>query len=277
MSSSKPDTLDFRVYVTFPRSRKTRALRQRLGSDAVLSLLQLWAFARAERPTGVLKGLSAEAIAAESDWSGDAREYVEALVEVGFLDTLEDGTYALHNWKVRQPYSSSSPKRQAHARKAAQARWARRDAPSTPEQSAEHQGAVHGASSSNAPSYPSDPSTPTRGERARLSAARAPSPPAPPPEVASAEKPDPPHLEGLVNERGTRMTPEQEEARIVELRSQMRVILGEDAPSPSDQDGPRRGSGSLPRPGREDNPEPHAQRARALHEKSAPVKESQHE
>lgn len=123
MPKTDPENIDIRLYCTMLRGRKARALRRRLGADAVLSLLQLWCFARLERPSGALYGLDSEAVATEADWSGDPVDFVNALVELRWLDMLDDRTLMLHNWTVRQPYSASSSARRKRARKAASARW----------------------------------------------------------------------------------------------------------------------------------------------------------
>ena len=119
---------DFRVHVSFRNSRKRRRLKRKLGSDGVLALIDLWAYAAQERPDGLLFGLDADDIADELGWDGDAQCLVDALVSCGLLDVTDNGDYALHDWAERQPWVSSSNARTEGAKKAAHERWASKGA-----------------------------------------------------------------------------------------------------------------------------------------------------
>jgi hypothetical protein len=77
---------DFRVSVDFFAHHKAKKLRKRLGSGALLSLLQLWAYAAKIRTDGNLTGMSAEDIELAAEWEGDDGAFAHALEEVGFLD-----------------------------------------------------------------------------------------------------------------------------------------------------------------------------------------------
>ena len=117
---------DIRIEISFRGHRKRRKLQALLGAGATGHLIDLWVGSAISRPNGVLDGYDALDIAMEAGWSGDPREFVEALVEVGFLDVLESGTYALHDWGAHQPFVVQSKEREARASKAANARWSRR-------------------------------------------------------------------------------------------------------------------------------------------------------
>lgn len=88
---------DFRVAVDFFTHHKARKLKKRLGAAAVLSLLQLWAYAAKLRTDGNLSGMSVEDIELAAEWDGDEGAFSAALLDVGFLDQGEDG-YSLHDW-----------------------------------------------------------------------------------------------------------------------------------------------------------------------------------
>ncbi|MDS4030776.1 MAG: hypothetical protein RKO66_11975 [Candidatus Contendobacter sp.] len=105
---------------------KVIKLKRRLGSDAVLSLFTLWAWAEQERPDGILSDLDEEDIAIAADWDGDDRFFVTALIELRLLD-WDGKTLVLSHWpgsRTGQP--TQEPQDQARieqARNAARARW----------------------------------------------------------------------------------------------------------------------------------------------------------
>ena len=114
---------DIRISISFRGHRKRRKLRAILGPDATDYLLDLWIGAAVSRPEGILHDFSALDIALEAGWAEDPGAFVKALVEVGFIDVLEDGTYALHDWQEHQPFVVQSKARSEKARKAIHARW----------------------------------------------------------------------------------------------------------------------------------------------------------
>ena len=75
------------------------------------------------RPKGRLDGFSALDIALEAGWGGDPNELVSKLVEAGFLDVLDEGIYALHDWEEHQPFVVQWKTRSERAKKAIEARW----------------------------------------------------------------------------------------------------------------------------------------------------------
>lgn len=163
---------DFRVAVDFFTHHKARKLKKRLGAAAVLSLLQLWAYAAKLRTDGNLSGMSVEDIELAAEWDGAEGAFSAALLDVGFLDQSEDG-YSLHDWAENNPWVAEEKARSEQARKNAEARWRKSDkgkpqsggnAPSKPEQSDGNAGAMQPQSGGNAPSPKPSP-TPTCEER----------------------------------------------------------------------------------------------------------------
>lgn len=160
-------TTDIRLQLSFRNHPKMKKLKFLLGKDSVLSFIWLLMFAAESRPDGNLEGLDEIDIASASDWEGDAAEFTKALVDIGFIESSENG-YRIHDWEQHNPWAANAPKRSEHGRKAANARWsikygnddpgtknqrvtAKSNAPSIDEQCAEHEGAMQGASMSNAP------------------------------------------------------------------------------------------------------------------------------
>ena len=117
---------DFRVSVDFFTHHKTKKLRRRLGDGAVLSLLQLWAYAAKMRTDGSFAGMDAEDIELAAGWEGDQDAFTSALIAVGFLDG-EPGEYELHDWAENNPWVAEDEARKERAKKGASARWAKRD------------------------------------------------------------------------------------------------------------------------------------------------------
>jgi len=113
---------DIRVATSFPRHPKTVKLRARLGADGVLSLISLWAFAGEYRPKGVLSKLTDEDIAIAANWRGDRKEFVETLLEIGWIDRTKRGL-VLHDWEDHNGFAFHAEERTKRARKAAKAKW----------------------------------------------------------------------------------------------------------------------------------------------------------
>lgn len=113
---------DIRVAVSFLGHRKRKKLQRKLGPAAVLCLIDLWIVAAMNKPDGILAGMDAEDIALDSGWEGDPQEFVEALIEVGFLD-LVDGCYLLHDWHEHNSYAAKADMRRVASRNAADIRW----------------------------------------------------------------------------------------------------------------------------------------------------------
>lgn len=171
---------DFRVSVGFHDHPKTVKLERALPGTP-MNLQRLWGHATEFKPSGVLSGMDAEDIAIAAKWMGEPELFVETLVRLRWLDRLDDGTLALHDWAEHNGFVASAPARSEKAREAAAARWKKkgdggkppgegRNARGANEQCASHPGAMPNEESANAPSpSPSpnpDPSPPPMTERA---------------------------------------------------------------------------------------------------------------
>ena len=118
---------DFRISVEMPTHPKTMKLKRRLGHEAVCCLLQLWAFTAKNRPDGLLCNMDAEDIELAALWEGEHGKFAEALAEVGFLDEVESGVYAIHDWVEHNEYASKADERSQVAKRAADSRWQDKD------------------------------------------------------------------------------------------------------------------------------------------------------
>jgi len=113
---------DFRTNTAFFTHTKTIKLKRAIGSDGVLCLLQLWAYATEHRSRGVLSDMDADDIEIAAGWGGEPGALIQALLNVRFLDE-DDGQYSLHNWKERNPYAYHAEDRSTQAKRAIAKRW----------------------------------------------------------------------------------------------------------------------------------------------------------
>src|SRR5205807_7118044 len=90
------------------------------------SLLCLILWTTGNRPTRDLAGLDAEAIELVARWRGEPGAFTTALVNLRFLDG-EAGSYRVHDWAHWQPWVVNRNKRIKKARRAASARWERKN------------------------------------------------------------------------------------------------------------------------------------------------------
>ncbi len=121
---------DIRIDIGFLRNAKVRRLRQLLGSDGIISLLNLWTYTAEHEPKGILNGMDGYDICLAADWNGDTQEFINALTDerTKFLDWDENRqTFSVHNWEKRNPYVFYAEKRVERAKKAAQMRWEKID------------------------------------------------------------------------------------------------------------------------------------------------------
>lgn len=112
---------DFRVSCGFFDHPKTKKLKRALGTDGVISLQRVWAYA-AQNRHGIDKIYSAEEIELAVDWEGAAGKFAETLAACGWLDEIEDG-YVLHEWGEHNGFAATAQSRSEAGRKAANARW----------------------------------------------------------------------------------------------------------------------------------------------------------
>ena len=101
---------DIRVSLSFRHHRKRKRLILRLGNKGLVALIDLWCTVAEQNPTGILNNYSKEDIEIDSGWAGTPGEFVNALLEIGFLEDVENG-FCLHNWKKRQPWVANASER----------------------------------------------------------------------------------------------------------------------------------------------------------------------
>ncbi len=115
---------DIRIKTSFPDHRKTLKLIKKLGIKGVGHLVIMWAKLSLTRPLGVLTGYDVSDIEMEAKWDGEPGEYVQTLLEVGFLDySPETGVYSLHDWEEHQEWVVKAPERSMRAKARAEKRW----------------------------------------------------------------------------------------------------------------------------------------------------------
>ena len=102
--------IDIRVAISFFHHRKTKRLAAKYGSDGVVSLLKLWAYAASFRSSGYLADMSYEDITTEADHRGDSSEFVRFLIDVKWIDETERGLY-LHDWHIHNPWAAKHDER----------------------------------------------------------------------------------------------------------------------------------------------------------------------
>jgi hypothetical protein len=116
--------LDIRISTNFFQNFKIKKLIRRCGLEGAQSIMQLWFYAREERPDGVLTGMDLEDLELAADWNGKPGDFGKAICEIGLIDQTESG-YTIHDWDQHNPFSASAEKRIASAKKAAAVRWDR--------------------------------------------------------------------------------------------------------------------------------------------------------
>jgi len=80
---------------------KTLKLARKLNihiAQAIGHLHLFWWWAMEYAQDGDLSHCDPEDIAIAADWPGDERQFVESLIEAGFIDRNEDGTLSIHDW-----------------------------------------------------------------------------------------------------------------------------------------------------------------------------------
>ncbi len=116
---------DIRIQTSFFTHPKTRKLQRRLGAEAVLCLMQLWAYVATNRPKGDLAGLDYDDIELAANWQGEQYVFCDELREIGFIDG-EEYWLTIHDWQEHQAWAYFAPERSARAKSAVNARWEKR-------------------------------------------------------------------------------------------------------------------------------------------------------
>lgn len=182
MGKGMSTNTDIRIEVSFKGHRKRRKLRLLLGAGSTDYLIDLWINTATNHPDGVLAGMDAMDVALEAGWEGEPEKFVNAMLDAGFLDQDENGTFRLHDWEDHQPWVIGAPARSQKAKKAAETRWGKERA--KPEGCSTDATSMQGAQSENAGG--NAPAFPFLPEELKN---KAPLPPAEIPEAKAATSP----------------------------------------------------------------------------------------
>jgi hypothetical protein len=112
------------VQCDFRRHRKLKRLARRLNIEEILAyahVIALWSSVTEQAPDGNLSKFFPEEIAEEAGWKGNPKEFVEAMLESGFLDKSVDGGLSIHDWSeytggMLELYNSRREANKARAR-----------------------------------------------------------------------------------------------------------------------------------------------------------------
>ena len=119
---------DIRLSMGFLDHPKTIKLERRLGWPGIKGLIRLWFFCAANKPDGNFTGMNADDIEIAAKWTGDPGIFLQALIDLRFID--QDGTgLSLHDWSEHNGYASHSKEREERARRAAAVRWTGKEVP----------------------------------------------------------------------------------------------------------------------------------------------------
>jgi hypothetical protein len=102
---------DIRISTKLLHHHKFTKFKRKVGPMAAEHLLQLWCYVADNRPGGVLEGMDHEDIAIAGHYEGDADEFVDILLSVGWIDLNEDGIYCIHDWIDHNPWAANSDER----------------------------------------------------------------------------------------------------------------------------------------------------------------------
>lgn len=120
--------LYIRLQTSFYSHRKTMRLWSKLGNDAFWLPPRLWAYCAENQPDGDLSQYQPEELSMLVAYKGDAQAMLVALKDCGFVTS--DGH--IHDWSEHNGYHS---KYSARAKKAADARWGKKEKNQKKEQS----------------------------------------------------------------------------------------------------------------------------------------------
>lgn len=113
---------DIRISTSFLNHRKRKKLRHILGPGSTGYLIDLWINTAVNRPKGILYDMDKADIALDAGWEGKAGQFVDTLLEVGFLD-YDGEWFRLHDWDQHQSWAINAEERSKQARNAANTRW----------------------------------------------------------------------------------------------------------------------------------------------------------
>lgn len=107
--------IDARISVGLPSHPKTKKLIRRVGEAGAWRLVCLFLWVAQSRSDGDLAGMTGEDIELAVDWQGEEGAFIQALLEVGFIDGL-DGAYQIHDWHEHNPWAAGSGARSEKAK-----------------------------------------------------------------------------------------------------------------------------------------------------------------
>ena len=138
---------DIRIKVSWRNHRKRIKLHKLLGLEGEVYWINLLLAVRENKPDGNLTNMDEYDIASDAGYSGDPKDFVNALIECKLLDKNKK-FFKVHDWQEHNPYACHSKERSEKARKAAEIRWHKRN----PHNATSMLTAMPQASASNAPS-----------------------------------------------------------------------------------------------------------------------------
>lgn len=118
---------DIRLSTDYFGHAKVIKLGRRLGDAGILSHLRLLTYVGSHKPDGILTGMDIDDIGIASNYSGDANQLVQTLIELRLIDCI-DGVYQIHDWAENNPYAAGAKARSDKAKQAAQKMWEKRKA-----------------------------------------------------------------------------------------------------------------------------------------------------
>lgn len=118
---------DIRLPISLLTHRKMRILERLAGKagrkTAWYHLIQLWLHRAQVDPAGT-KPMTVAELEMDSDWRGKRGRWHGWMLEAGFLDSVGEDAYLLHDWVEHQTWLSKAPERSALAKAMAEKRWA---------------------------------------------------------------------------------------------------------------------------------------------------------
>lgn len=121
MSAEKAYSLAwFRVDNSMVDHPKVEALGAKLGQpNAGWYIIRLWAWTMRYAPSGNLTTVARLSVERACDWRGTVGELIAAMLEVGVLEDLGDGSLEVHDWEHHQGGAVAKAQKDAERQKAA--------------------------------------------------------------------------------------------------------------------------------------------------------------
>ena len=107
---------DYRTPTSFYNDIRTARLQRRLGDSGIAALTFLWCYTALYKAEGILADMDDEDIEFAAKWNGEKGKLVPTLLELEYLDQLQDGTYAVHEWAETNSWAADADNRSDKAR-----------------------------------------------------------------------------------------------------------------------------------------------------------------